>query len=377
VSVEVSGTTEPGFEEIRTLFEQIAREPGESGSAFAATVDGRPVLDLYAGFADAAHSRLRTPRTLGPMFSGTKGVVAIALLQLIERGELDLERPVRDYWPEFATGGKETTLVRHLVAHQAGVPGLRGALEPDDLLDDAAMAARVAAEPAILAPGSAVVYHPFTFGWMCGEIIRRIDGRSAGRYIAEEIATPLGLRMWVGLPEAEEDDVVELVFDPPGAVAALGPRATDTLAASILNPSLPQQWWNSRGFRAAEIPGANGITDALSMARLYGALVAERPERRLLGDAALALGTTRQSAGIDALMGAYSVFGVGFQLDNGTDYFGGVADAFGHGGVGGGRHGGWRSSRVGFSYLPGYVRDGARDDRAPRLLSALARAVGA
>lgn len=374
----VRGDVADGFGALADEFRRIAAESGESGSAFAVQVDGQTVVDLQAGWADAAHRSEWGRATIAPMFSGTKGLVAITMLRLVEAGLLDLDRPVADYWPEYAAEGKGATLVRHVVSHRAGVPGVRVPLEPADILDDVAMAERVAAEPPILAPGSAVVYHPFTFGWLCGELVRRIDGRSIARYIDDEITGPLRLRTWVGLPPELDSDVAELVFDPPAAAEALGVRAQDTLArATVFNPLLPQQWWNSPAFRAAVIPGANGISDATSMARLYGDLVASVPAFGLLTAATLELGTTEHGAGIDALMGAYSVFGVGFQLPNGTDYFGGVADAFGHGGVGGGRHGGWKSSRVGFSYLPGYVRDGARDDRAERLLRQLARLVDA
>jgi CubicO group peptidase (beta-lactamase class C family) len=368
----VDGFTSRKYASIVGVFRQLAEEDGGVGSSFAVVQDGELVVNLWAGMASRERGVPWTASTIAPMFSGTKGLVALAVARLVEEGRLELDKPVAQYWPEFGTSGKADLLVAHALSHRAGIPGIRQRLDPDDLLDEDRMVAAVAFEAPMLAPGSAVTYHPFTFGWICAGLVRCVTGGSIGNYITRSITGPLGLQTWIGLPEEQESRVATLEFDPPGSLDALGVRATDTLVrATLANPVLPQQWWNSRPFRAASIPGANGITDAASMARLYGTLVSNAgPE--IIDRSTLDLATRPLVDGIDALSGDRTVFGVGFQLDNGSDYFGGVRDAFGHGGVGGGRHGAWRARRTGFSYLPGFVRDGASDSRARRLLSALA-----
>src|SRR6185436_5278266 len=206
----VHGFVAPGFEPVVEAFERNLTERGEAGAAFAAVADGTPVVDLWGGDADRMGGRPWQEDTIAGMFSGTKGLVATCLLLLIERGTLQLEARVADYWPEFAAHGKDGIRVRHLVSHQAGLPGITTPLTFQEAADDVRMARLLADQPAVWAPGERLCYHAMTFGWLCGELIRRIDGRSVGRFFREEIGEPLRLDAWIGLPAEEEPRVAVL-----------------------------------------------------------------------------------------------------------------------------------------------------------------------
>jgi CubicO group peptidase (beta-lactamase class C family) len=311
-------------------------------------VDVEPVVDLWGG--DFAED------TLVLVFSGTKGVVATALLLLAERGLLHLDDPVARYWPEFAAGGKEGILVRHVLAHTAGVPGVRPPFAAEQLLDQPALAERLAAEPAFWPPGSRLAYHGHTFGVICGELIRRIDGRSAGRFVADELAEPLGLEFWIGLPAELEPRVAPLVAAPGYGFASYAEQPELPLEAIYGSGTLD---WNDPCVHRAEIPSGNGIGSARSLARLFGSpLLQDAPIEEL-------------SRGTCAVTGRAYAFAQGFELWTELGRLGPARDAFGHTGSGGSTHGAWPSLRTGFSYMPSELRSEAGDDRGPALLRTL------
>jgi CubicO group peptidase (beta-lactamase class C family) len=343
----VCGTVAPGFEPVADEF-AATLEGAAGGAALAAVVDGEPVGDLWGG--DFVED------TLVLVFSGTKGVVATALLLLVERGRLDLDDPVARYWPEFAASGKEGILVRHVLGHTAGVPGLRPPFAAEQLLDQAALAARLAAEPAFWPPGNRLAYHGHTFGVICGELIRRIDGRSPGRFVADELAAPLGLEFWIGLPERLEPRVARLVAAPGYGPTDFGDEPEPLLDAIYGSGTLD---FNDSRAHQAEIPSANGIGSARALARLYGS--------PLLQDAAI----EELSRGACAITGRAYAFGQGFELSTELGRLGPARDAFGHTGSGGSTHGAWPSLRTGFSYAPSELRSETEDDRGPALLRAL------
>jgi CubicO group peptidase (beta-lactamase class C family) len=315
---------------------------------FAATVDGELVVDLGSG------------DDLVPVFSGTKGLVAICLLKLIEEGRLQLERPVARYWPGFANGD---VLVRHVVSHTAGLPGVVPIPELEDLLDDERMESRIAAQQPIWPPGERLAYHALTYGWLCGGLLRRIDGRSIGRFFAEEVAQPLGLELWIGLPSELEPRVATLVRDPGYSVSFAGDDVS--LLEAQYGPLLGRFPWNEPAFHAAEIPAANAIGTARSIALLYGRL------DRVLRPETIALGRTELSRGPCAITGYSYAFGVGFELQTELGTLGPPPGAFGHTGSGGSSHGAWPAERVGFSYVPTELRSFEDDGRARRVLAAL------
>lgn len=386
----VDGFVAPGFEPVRDAFLANLRERGEVGAAFAVTRDGEPVVDLWGGLADPERGRPWRRDTLQAIFSGTKGLVALCLLMLADRGRLDLEAPVARYWPEFAANGKDRVRVVDLASHRAALPGVAGRLSPDEVLDPRHVASLLAAQAQETDPRAAVTYHPLTYGWLCGELVRRVDGRGIGRFFAEEVADPLGLEIWIGLPARLEPRVSRLVHGPDWGRrngwddAAF---AADELLRRIWgNPELFGRGpirWNEPRWHQAEIPGAGAIATARSMARLYGclALGGELDGVRLLDRATLERGRRPVSDRFDPIAGDRQVFGVGFELQTDARALGPPDDAFGHCGAGGSVHAAWPSLRAGVSYAMNQMRDDARvDARARALLDAthevLARRAG-
>jgi CubicO group peptidase (beta-lactamase class C family) len=377
VTGTAGGFVADGFEPVRDAFEESFARRAELGAAFAATLDGRPVVDLWGGVADARSGAPWREDTLQVVFSGTKGFVALCLLILIERGRLDLDEPVARYWPEFAAAGKDGILVRHAASHQAGLPGLREPVTYGDLVDDRRMAKLLAAQAPFWPAGEHVCYHAVTYGWLCGELVRRADGRSIGRFFAEEVAEPLGLDLWIGLPAEQEARVAVLtgpLAPPPEPAAGLEEAAWATAENPPLFEGEPD-CWNSRAYHAAEIPGAGAIGTARSIARLYGCLACggELDGVRLLRPESIELGRRCLACGNDAVFGWPLVFGVGFALQSEEMDFGPRPSGFGHCGAGGSAHGAWPEARVGFSYAMNELRDDM--ERSGALLAALDEAV--
>jgi CubicO group peptidase (beta-lactamase class C family) len=338
----------PGFESVADEFERTL-----GGAAFAAVVDGEVVLDLWGG--DALED------TLYLVFSGTKGLVAACMARLVERGLLDLDAPVARYWPEFDKPG---VLVRHVVSHTAGLPGLRRGLHAADLLDGRRLAAELAVEPAFWPPGERLAYHALSYGWLCDELIRRVDGRSAGTFFAQELAAPLGLELWIGLPPELEPRVARLRRVDGFAPTVLGDEPSPLL--EVLFGSVFAEFpWNEPAFHCAEIPGANAIGTARSIARFYASLPPEL----------VRLARHELSRGSCAVTRRPYAFSVGFELQTELRALGPPAGAFGHTGSGGSSHGCWPDERVGFSYAISELRHEAGDDRARHVLAALAQAL--
>ncbi len=375
----VAGWAAPGFEPVRDAFEASFDRGRELGAAFAACADGELIVDLWGGVADAPRDTGWREDTLCPIFSGTKGLVATCVLQLVDRGLLDLELPLAEYWPEFAARGKETVRVRHVVSHQGGLPGFRQPIPREDVPDHARMASRLTEESLFWPPGSRLWYHPFTFGWLCGELVRRITGETVGTHLRREVAEPLGLELWLGLPDELESRVARcrLADDwrgpdpdaPPGEITAADLRAI-WHNPYLFGEDMP---WNSPAWHSCEIPGANGIATARGLALHYGALAADVAPGKtaLLSPEAVAFGCSEIAAGVDPCHGGELRMGVGWALQNETHDFGPPARAFGHGGAGGSMHGAWPRERVGFSYVTNLMRGDAEDRRASDLLAAL------
>jgi CubicO group peptidase (beta-lactamase class C family) len=353
-AVEVGGRVAAGFEGVADAFEYGFAGRGEHGAAFAAVVDGEPVVDLTAGAAD-----------LQMIFSGTKGLVAVCMAILIDRGSLDLDASVARYRPGF----REDVLVRHVLSHTSGLAGLRGGFTAADLLDGPRMVAAVAAEQPFWPPGERLAYHALTFGWLCDELVRCVDGRSVGRFFADELAGPLELELWIGLPPAQERRVARLVRgDGYRLTAPEGEPLLSALYGSLMDGEFP---WNDPRFHQAEIPAANAIGTARSIARLYASL------ERVLSRDAVRVARIELSRGRCAVTRRPYAFGAGFELQTELRALGPAPAAFGHTGSGGSSHGYWPDERVGFSYIPNELRSESDDDRARRVLAALYEAVGA
>ena len=211
---DVQGHVAPGFDGVRDAFAANFARHGDVGAAFALYVRGEKVVDIWGGTADNAQDRPWSEHTLAPVFSTTKGVTAICAHLLAQRGELDLDAPVANYWPEFKAEGKESTSVRWLLSHRAGLPAIDGLVTPADVYAWDPVIEKLAAQKPFWEPGTAHGYHAFTFGWLVGEVLRRVTGMSIGHFLATEIAGPLGLDVFIGLPEAEEPRVSRLIDQP-------------------------------------------------------------------------------------------------------------------------------------------------------------------
>ncbi len=200
----VYGFVKPGYAGVAEAFADNLRNGREIGAAFAAYRGPEPLVDLWGGLADHANGRRWDKDTLQLIFSGTKGMVAICVMMLIDRGLVELDAPVSRYWPAF---GKPDVLVRDIVSHTARLPGLMTPLSQKDILDDRYIGKLLETQDVFTDPRAAYTYHGLTYGWLCGELVRHVDGRSIGKFFAEEVATPLGLEFWIGLPEREEPRV--------------------------------------------------------------------------------------------------------------------------------------------------------------------------
>lgn len=274
------GSCRPGFERVAEAFEKNLKEKGEIGASVCLTVGGETVVDLWGGVADAKTSAPWTRDTVSIVFSCTKGATALCAHVLASRGALDLDAPVAELWPEFAQHGKERVTTRMMLDHSSAVPAVRAKVKDDGPYDWAYMTDRLAAEVPFWEPGTRNGYHGFTFGWTVGEMVRRASGKSLGTFFREEIAGPLGLDFWIGLPEEIEPRVAPIVAHVYKAADAVTPfmrdLATNKESVAALfyfnNGAWRSGGANTRAGHAAEIGAANGITNARGLAGMYAPL---------------------------------------------------------------------------------------------------------
>ena len=271
----IQGAVAPGFEGVRAAFAANFELEGsyqEVGAAIAVFHRGVKVVDLWGGYADRARTRPWTGDTLINVWSATKGLTAAAIARLVDQGRLSYDDRVSKVWPGFAAAGKGEITVAQVMSHQAGLAGFIEPTTIEDQFDWDGCVGKLERQTPAWTPGEATSYHAMTYGWLAGEIVRRVDGRSLGRFVREEICEPLGADIFVGLPGALAPRVAELlgpkVAPDPAATAALSPAALMALSNPAQDPEAP----NRAAWRAAEIPAANGQASALGLARLYAAL---------------------------------------------------------------------------------------------------------
>jgi CubicO group peptidase (beta-lactamase class C family) len=367
----IEGHTEAGFDQVAAAFAANFEELGELGAAFAAYVDGRLVVDLWGGVARPSEGRRWQEDTLQLIFSGTKGLTAGCAMLLADRGLLDAERPVASYWPEFAANGKERITVADILTHRAGLAAISADLELDDLCDPVALADLLALQAPHWEDGRPAAYHGLTYGWLCDALVRRVAGVSVGGFLAAEVAGPLGLEAWIGLPPDLEGRVSELTMRNYD----LEPPASPWGRRVFFNPPVFGEpvVWNAPELHAAENAAVSGIATARSMARFYACLAAggSLDGVELCGAEAVARAAAPRVRAVDPYADEAMAFGLGFELQTEELCFGPVLDAFGHTGAGGSVHGAWPRQRTGFSYCMNEMRSEAGDRRGRRLLGAL------
>jgi len=238
---ELHGSCDDAFSAVKEAFHANFTDHDELGAGLCVIADGRTVVDLWGGFADVERTRPWERDTLVNVWSTTKGLVALCAQLLVERGQLDVDVPVATYWPEFAAAGKEELPVRYLLSHRAGLTGAREPLTVEDLYDWDRMTTVLAATEPWWTPGEVSGYHAFTFGYLVGEVIRRVSGRSPGQFFAEEVAGPLGLDAFIGLPASEHGRVAELTMapQPEGSdYAEMFAQVPPAALAAIANPTI-------------------------------------------------------------------------------------------------------------------------------------------
>ncbi len=387
--VDVQGTVADGFEPVRDAFADNFARRGERGAAVTVYRDGRKVADLWGGTKDVDGTAPWTHGTAQVVRSATKGVAAAVLLLLHQRGQVDLDAPVGTYWPEFKANGKERVLVRHLLAHRAGLPALDTPLTPAEAVDGVSGPRALAAQAPVWEPGTDHGYHAQTYSWLLGELVLRVTGRSLGTWVAEEIAGPLGLDLWIGLPEAERDRVGRIGdIEAPAAPASAGlrvrPKASVTDAyrdpASLTRRAFaaidPVADENDPAYRAAELPASAGIATSDALARFYASLIGVVDDgRRLFAPATLTVARTEESAGPDRVLVVNTRFGLGYMLHGPASPLL-APGSFGHPGRGGSLAFADPESGIALGYVTnGMQKNVTADPRAQALVRAVAKSL--
>jgi CubicO group peptidase (beta-lactamase class C family) len=381
---EVGGSVAAGFEPlVETFAENLARSHGHGG-ALHIRVAGNVVADLWGGKASPAQSWQQDTPTV--IFSCTKGLVAILIGELVCEGRLDLDAPASAYWPEFAASGKDSIPVRWLLSHRAGLPATRRDLQIADIVNWDRMVQVLAEEEPLLPPGKGHVYHALTYGWLAGEIIRRVTGIGVEQFFAQRVVDPLQVEAWIGVPKEELPRVAQLYALPIGPEvsrpaadpedAALLERSM-TLGALSVEVTEPNAGFNSDEIRSAIIPGAGGVATARALATIWSATVSDAENIRLLNDEVIVDMCREQSAGEPALSvpGPWSRWGTGFMLTCERRPFL-TEDSFGHDGLGGQVAFADPQYEVGFAYLTNDLQE-FYDPRGVVLVQALKRLLNA
>lgn len=313
----VQGYAHDRYAGVRETFEANLASGEDIGASYCATVEGETVVDLWGGFADEARTRRWGRDTIVNVYSTTKTMTALTALLIADRGELDFDAPVARYWPEFAANGKAEVKVRHLMSHSSGLSGWKEAITTEDLYDWDKATALLAAQAPFWEPGTAPGYHALTQGYLVGEVVRRITGKSLGTVFREEIAGPLGADFHIGLPASEDSRVADLIPPPPGP---RDPNASALMINMWDNPGIDVSATRTRAWRGAEIPAAGGTGNARSVAEIHAILAngGVAGGKRFLSYAGCRKALELQVEGRDLILGMPARFGMGFGLSGGV-----------------------------------------------------------
>jgi CubicO group peptidase (beta-lactamase class C family) len=372
----LAGTCDARFAAVRDALAGNFEHRGELGAAVAVIVDGRQVVDLWGGWADEARSRPWREDTLVNVFSVGKALAGLCVLMLASREALELDRPVALYWPEFAAGEKDALTVRQLLSHRGGLAAIERKLPDDALYDWDVVCAALAEQRPWWTPGEGHGYHVHTFGFLAGELVRRMAGESIGSFLRKEVSARLHAELSFGLDPGRRTRRAEYVFDP-----TLSARAASAAKRTPVDRHLYERAYmnppgatgigtvNTGAWQDAELPSANLHADARSIARVYEALLDDR--QPLLGRELLAQATAEASAGDDLVLGRPSRFGLGFQLTQPERPLGPNAASFGHFGAGGSLGFADPHAQVAFGYVMNRGGPQWRDPRNSALIDAL------
>jgi CubicO group peptidase (beta-lactamase class C family) len=385
----VHGFADRSFAGIAATFVENFRRRSDLGAACSVLVEGRSVVELWGGLADARDGRAWTRDTAAVIFSCTKGLVAILAYRLAQAGRLDLNAPIAQYWPEFAGAGKAEITVRDAMAHRAGLAALDTDLSREDVIAWEPVVHAIERQRPAQAPAQGHVYHTMTYGWILGEVIRRVTGLRPGAFFAREIAGPLGLRTWIGLPREQAATVAWMEPPLPDedsdaardaarlAMENVAVARAATMGGAYAFPADSDHvTFNDPDLQACEIPGANGISTAESLARVYADCVSG--PGRILSPASVEDALRVQSFGrqLTGLPDDGARWGTGFQLSSPPSQPMLGPSSFGHAGAGGQLAFADAARSVGFAYLSNQM-GGYGDERARALTVALRMALDA
>ncbi|MEU0169734.1 serine hydrolase domain-containing protein [Streptomyces iakyrus] len=386
--MDVNGTVAEGFEPVREALVRNFATLGDRGAAVAVYRDGHKVVDLWGGTKDVDGTAPWERGTAQVVRSATKGVAAAVPLLLHQRGQLDLDAPVGHYWPEFKARGKERVLVRHVLNHRAGLPVLDRPLTPQEALDPLKGPEAVAAQAPVWEPGTDHGYHALTYGWLLDELVRRVTGQGTGQWLASQVTGPLGLDLWLGLPEPEAGRAGRVGrvegAEPTGGLRARpkrsvteayeDPASLTRRAFAAISP-FPDQ--NDPAYRASALPATNAMATADGLARFYATLIGDTAgATRLFTPETVDLARAEESAGPDRVLVVGTRFGLGYMLHGSASPFL-TPGSFGHPGRGGAL--GFADPETGIAF--GYVTNGFRktvtaDPRAQALVRAVRGVLG-
>lgn len=369
--VELHGHCNPRFAPLREAFARNWSDHAEVGASLCVVERGQIVVDLWAGWADAAQTCPWQQDTIANVYSTTKGVAAVAAATLADRGALDVARPVAHYWPEFAQAGKDQITVHQLLTHEAGLVGVDEELPDGAVLDWDRMIAALERQAPMWLPGQGLGYHAITYGWLVGEVIRRIDGRTCGQFVRDEIAAPLGVDFYIGLPASEDARTAELIPAPGSDGLAIPPEGLAAKALGLAAPRLAGDV-NSRAWRAAELPAANGHSNARALATIYGALADGGAP--LLSEQGVENAAAHRITADDLVLGFQVRRALGFILSTpgGRYEWGPNPRTFGHSGAGGSLAFADPDRQIGFAYVMNQMSAGlGADPRWQPMLNAL------
>ena len=386
----VGGSVAAGWEAVRQAFEANLASGEETGCAVSVYHRGQKVVDLWGGHFDQAGSQPYTEDTLQLVFSTTKGITAIAVAICVERGLLSYSEKVSTYWPEFAAHGKADATVAQLLSHQCGLYTVDGDISLADALDWSTITSRLADTAPRWPIGAQHGYHALTYGWLAGELVRRVDPqhRSFGTFVRDEIVSRVGGELWIGLPEDQEHRVSPMIggLNPAGgddvdpAVKAMleqfmGPNSPGGQALSLNGAFSVEGAFNRRDVHAAEIPAANGITNARTLARIYAATIGEVDGVRLLASETVdtARATVTPTNEPDTCLIMPTTFGMGFMTHGMFSPYSGPG-AFGHPGAGGSVAFAHPERGLAFAYVMNRMAENLANDRRAQALTDAAAA---
>ena len=313
--MEIHGHCDERFAKVRDAFAANFTERGDIGACFAATLEGEYVVDLWAGHQDAERQRPWQEDTIINVYSSTKTMTFLCALMLADRGQLDLEAPVANYWPEFAANGKDNVLVKHFLSHSAGLPGFSRVMTADELYDWDLCCADLAAQPSWWEPGTQSGYHAITQGYLIGEVVRRVTGQSMGQYFKAEVADKVGADFQIGVDPADFGRIADLVPDPePQPLLGVDPESIPGRVFAGLD--LSPETSGTAGWRQAEIPAANGHGNARSIVRAQTAMAngGSAFGVELLSPAGCAKALEPQTEGPDLVLGLSIKYAMGYGL---------------------------------------------------------------